>query len=68
MNKVLAYVHDHDYDLARVCLQPTPLRPDGRLELRQPAAPGDRLVVPTVFLGRRADGRIGFLCDVVDGE
>lgn len=64
--KVLAYIHDQDWGLVRTRLQPTPMRPDGRLEVRHPASPGDRLVLPTVFLGRRDDGRLGFLCDLLD--
>ena len=62
---VLAYVRDGDFDLARIRFTPTPLQQDGRLELRRVPLKGDRLVVPRVFVGRQADGRLGFLCDVV---
>jgi hypothetical protein len=66
MQKVLAYVLDQDCDLVRSQHQPTPMRPDGLLEPRRRAEPGDRLVTPTVFLGRSRDGRLGFLCELVD--
>jgi hypothetical protein len=62
---VLAYVRAGDWDLARVRLSPTPLLPDGYLELRRPAAREDRLVLPRVFLGRQRDGRLAFRCAVV---
>ena len=63
---MLCYARGEDWDLVRARLRPTPVWPDGRLELRAPPEPSTRLVRPRVFLGRRADGRLAFLCDVID--
>ena len=65
--KVLCFARERDWNLARARMGPTPMRPDGRLELREPAKLGDRLVRPIVFLGRAEDGRLSFLCDVLAG-
>ena len=64
---VLAYVRKGDWDLVRSRLSPTPLLPDGYLEVRHPATREDRLVIPQVFLGRQRDGRLAFSCAVVKG-
>ena len=64
--KVPGFALERDWDLVRARVVPTPLRPDGRLELRGPATRADRLVRPTVYLGRAADGRLRFLCEVLD--
>ena len=64
--KVAGFALEQDWNLVRTRAVPTPLRPDGRLELRSPATPADRLVRPTVFLGRGPDGRLHFLCEVLD--
>ena len=78
MDKVLAYLLDEDCTQlpvdapAGLLALPALMRPGGRLDYRRPslpgtATPGALLVVAREFLGRSEDGRLGFLCDVVDG-
>ena len=64
--KMPGFALERDWNSVRARMVPTPLRPDGRLELRRPATRADRLVRPAVFLGRAPDGRLHFLCEVLD--
>ena len=61
LNRVLAYVTDADLsgdDPAGLLGRPTAMSSDGRL-----GAPG-RTVRPYLFLGRYAEGRLAYLCEV----
>jgi hypothetical protein len=80
MKKVTAYLLEHecgafpDEAAARMLGQPRLMRPDGHLDCdaAQPGAgvalpDGHLVVVPRLFLGRDADARLGFLCDLAAG-
>ena len=76
MKKVTAYLLEHecgtlpDREAAGILGQPRLMRPNGHLDCEAAAPgsggvpPGHLMVVPRFFLGRDADARLGFLCDL----
>jgi hypothetical protein len=81
MKKVTAYLLEHecgelpDGDAAGILGQPRLMRPDGHLDCEAAApgrgaaaSPGHLVVIPRFYLGRDADARLGFLCDLAVPE
>ena len=70
--RVLAYATDADCaalpggEPATLLRRATPMTPDGHLVCAGAAGePAGRVVRPYLFLGRSADGRLAFLCEVL---
>ncbi len=70
--RVLAYATDADCaalpggEPAALLTRPTSMTSDGHLVCADAAGePAGRVVRPYLFLGRSADGRLAFLCEVL---
>ena len=70
--RVLAYLTDADCaalpdgEPAALLRRVTPMSPDGHLACGEAApAPTGQVVRPYLFLGRSAEGRLAFLCEVM---